>query len=270
MMKRVFILISFIIFLFEGFTQSDSTIIYQVQYERTLTLEDIPNPIVKFYELTKFIDMDKSVFKKINLKTNEILSEDGDDDAILYFSPASNNSGTIFKDYSKNIYYCKHEVAYKYFVVEDNLEIFDWEILEDTKDILGFKCQLAKTEFRGRNYEAWFAIALPRGGPWKYDGLPGMILELKSKDNFIAFQAVSLKNGIIESEVIDNPFSTEEVLSWTEFTELYKKKAIELFSFRPDQKANGIKSSRGGIEMYIDKDDVEYSEALKEFNKRFN
>ena len=40
---------------------------------------------------------------------------------------------------------------------------FDWELTSDTCTVMGYKCQKAVTEFRGRVWHAWFCPALPCG-----------------------------------------------------------------------------------------------------------
>lgn len=53
-----------------------------------------------------------------------------------------------------------------------------WELLDSAKTILGYECQLAQTDFRGRHWSAWFTPDIPiSDGPWKLCGLPGLILE---------------------------------------------------------------------------------------------
>lgn len=69
-----------------------------------------------------------------------------------------------------------------------------WEIIKDIKkEILGYSCNLAKTNFRGRDYFAYFATELPYNvGPWKISGLPGLILELYDKDYNYHYLASSI------------------------------------------------------------------------------
>jgi len=56
-----------------------------------------------------------------------------------------------------------------------------WSIDADsTKNILGYECMKAETTFRGRHYHAWFSMDIPVAlGPWKFSGLPGMILQVE-------------------------------------------------------------------------------------------
>ena len=274
MKKKISILLLIIIGINNSvsFSQQDSINVYQVQYERTLTLEHLYNPLVATYEYTKFIEYNKSIYKKKrnSIKSNSTLIKDKNDDSNLFFNSSEKNTSVVFKDYGKNEFFSKHEVNYRYFVVKDSLTIFNWSIKSKKKEILGFSCQLASMDYRGRKYEAWFTTELPVGGPWKYDGLPGMILELKSIDNFIAFKTISIKNNKIKLDALKNPFKTKKALSWSQFTALYKKKTLELFSYQFDEgdSAPGVVSSRGGIEFYISEDDREYNKALKAHHKK--
>lgn len=54
-----------------------------------------------------------------------------------------------------------------------------WEIKDETKIISNYNCNKATATFRGRKYTAWFTSELPiTTGPWKFHGLPGLILEI--------------------------------------------------------------------------------------------
>ncbi len=65
-----------------------------------------------------------------------------------------------------------------YYVVEDSIPKIKWEIKKDTANFSGIKCQKATAWFGGRNWIAWFASAIPfQAGPWKLNGLPGLIIE---------------------------------------------------------------------------------------------
>ena len=73
------------------------------------------------------------------------------------------------------------------FVYEEELPVFNWQIRDEKQTILAYNCQKATMSFRGRDYIAWFATAIPiPNGPWKFGGLPGLILKVyDSKSNFI-------------------------------------------------------------------------------------
>uniref|UniRef100_UPI004048EE0C GLPGLI family protein n=2 Tax=Gelidibacter sp. TaxID=2018083 RepID=UPI004048EE0C len=254
-------------FVLKIYSQQDSINVFKIEFLKILTLENSQS-FTTFQELQKYIELDVSVFNKISKSENSNqLIEDKDDDAIFYFTPQGENINLVYKDYSTGKFYSKHEIARKYFLVEDSLQIFNWEILDKTKEILGYNCQLASMVHRGRAYKAWFAPELPLGGPWKFDGLPGMILSIQSDDLFLSFEAMSIKSNKIKSAKIDNPFKTKDAITWETFKKLYKEKAIALSKYSPDEGGTGgIILSRKGIETYIDENDPDYT-ADKELEK---
>jgi GLPGLI family protein len=71
---------------------------------------------------------------------------------------------------------------------------FKWQLSENTtKNIIGYDCMMATTTFRGRQWTAWYTMDIPLSlGPWKFGGLPGLILLVECKD-FISIEAVGLK-----------------------------------------------------------------------------
>lgn len=70
-----------------------------------------------------------------------------------------------------------------------------WTLHSETKTILEHRCQKATCHWRGRDFVAWFAPDIPvKRGPWRFNGLPGLILKLYDTDHFYTFEAVSLKN----------------------------------------------------------------------------
>lgn len=58
----------------------------------------------------------------------------------------------------------------------------DWNVIADSvKTILGYECQMAETTFRGRHWKVWFTLDIPLSiGPWKFGGLPGLVLQAES------------------------------------------------------------------------------------------
>lgn len=70
-----------------------------------------------------------------------------------------------------------------------------WEILNDTKDIKGFKSRLAKTiTDTGETFFAWFTEDISiQEGPFRFKGLAGMILEVYNKNKTIEIYATEIK-----------------------------------------------------------------------------
>ena len=81
------------------------------------------------------------------------------------------------KEYKYN--YPKLSSIPAYIVNDDWLEM-DWKIINDFKEIAGYKTQKATTTFRGTDFEVWFTPDVPLPyGPLNLFGLPGVILEVK-------------------------------------------------------------------------------------------
>ena len=73
----------------------------------------------------------------------------------------------------------------------------DWTLLGDTASFLGHQCQKAICRWRGRDYMAWFAPDIPVSrGPWKFGGLPGLIMKIHDVDSLYVFEAVAIEKGV--------------------------------------------------------------------------
>lgn len=80
--------------------------------------------------------------------------------------------------------------AYSY---TEPTEMPTWQIRSETKEVMGYSCQLASCEFRGRQWYAWFSTDIPiNEGPWKLFGLPGLVLEAWDSKKHYAYKAVGL------------------------------------------------------------------------------
>jgi GLPGLI family protein len=142
-----------------------------------------------------------------------------------------NKESFLIKDYSKNILYTTEHFFSQITYVQDSLHNMVWELSNEVKNILGEKCNLAKTRFRGRNYFAYYTNNIPLiDGPWKFGGLPGLILEIRSDDNLYEFIAVKIiKNDTQKIYLSD--ISKYKFVNWQQYTELFIKtidKVIEV------------------------------------------
>ena len=65
------------------------------------------------------------------------------------------------------------------YLVEEEIPTMEWTIEEDsTLTLLGYECHKATTTFRGRDWMVWYTEGIPVSlGPWKLNGLPGIILQ---------------------------------------------------------------------------------------------
>ena len=64
-------------------------------------------------------------------------------------------------------------------MITEKYEKQQWQLLDSTRNISGYPCKLAVCQFRGRTYKAWYTTEIEiEEGPWKFHGLPGLIVEI--------------------------------------------------------------------------------------------
>ena len=94
---------------------------------------------------------------------------------------------TVLKEPAKN-FVAYHDnlnsIDYQY---QEKAPLFAWRITPTRKTIAGHECQQAYAAFGGRMWEAWFARDVPvSDGPYKFYGLPGLILQVRdTHDNYV-------------------------------------------------------------------------------------
>ncbi|NLA16182.1 MAG: GLPGLI family protein [Bacteroidales bacterium] len=72
---------------------------------------------------------------------------------------------------------------------------FQWSLKQDTCSILGYPCQKAVCQYGGRVWTAWFTTQIPiSDGPYKFSGLPGLILRTSDEDQFFIFEITGVEN----------------------------------------------------------------------------
>jgi len=89
-------------------------------------------------------------------------------------------------------------------IVETPLPVINWVLQPEKKKIDKYTCQKATGNYAGRVYEVWFTPDLPyHDGPWKLNGLPGLILEAHDANNEIVFSFKGItRNEDREAKVV--------------------------------------------------------------------
>ena len=110
------------------------------------------------------------------------------------------------------------------YVVEEPLGEISWEFVDTTSAFSGIRVQGAKGWFRGREYFAWYAPLIPVGfGPWKFNGLPGLILDVHEIDGVFAFRFDGIE--------LDDKHAMPEVI----FPKTAEKISIKDYAFYRDR-----------------------------------
>ncbi|MDQ8051524.1 MAG: GLPGLI family protein [Pedobacter sp.] len=99
----------------------------------------------------------------------------------------------------ENKWVTKDKVMTVYLVTEEAPRI-NWKMSRDTASFSGITCKKATAYFRGRNWIAWYAPELPfSSGPWKLNGLPGLIVEAYDEKKEVKFQFAGIDKATKEN-----------------------------------------------------------------------
>jgi GLPGLI family protein len=125
-------------------------------------------------------------------------------------------------DFTNNKMVYEERVLDSTYIIEEHLDTIKWEITQFTKNILGYNCKSATCELRGRKYIIWYTEDIPASiGPWKFYGLPGLILEAKDNKDIFCFTAKSIENDSI-TVFNKNPININQTISFPVFIERRK------------------------------------------------
>lgn len=82
-----------------------------------------------------------------------------------------------------------------YIYYDEPFDEMVWEIVGDsTRTVLDYECLRAETDYHGRHWTAWFTPEVPvQDGPWKFKGLPGLILKVSESSGCHEFVATGLE-----------------------------------------------------------------------------
>ena len=152
------------------------------------------------------------------------------------------------------------QVSFTEKIVRDNyryiqdIDDLNWEILPETKEVAGFVAQKAKASFSGRDYTAWFTTEIPISeGPYKFRGLPGLILKISDNNDYYTFKLNGFKE--LNDEILIE-FEPEDYLevSREKFLEIKQEYAENPFikmensgitmGFQPGQKEKLLREHR--------------------------
>ncbi len=102
---------------------------------------------------------------------------------------------TIYKNFPDGKLTHTEKICQDWFRYEEELPEMEWELTDSTANVLGYECQGARCNFRGREWLAFFAEEIPVAeGPWKLHGLPGLIMKASDSSEEYSFECVGIKS----------------------------------------------------------------------------
>ena len=74
--------------------------------------------------------------------------------------------------------------------------LFNWQLEDGDSIICEYPCKRAVVDFRGRRWNVWYSLDLPYSdGPWKFCGLPGLILSAEDSNKDFIIKCIGIEKG---------------------------------------------------------------------------
>ena len=214
-MSKLFCICLFVILATSTYAQSEKTsflldtALIKVGYNRQL-IRDTLNPLnTKHDYLTLQAGRNASVFYSVENRLEDSLAEGNLQYTISVFR--DNEQRKRVSQLENEVIFRRHDLDQTWshlrfdltnWILYESLEKPNWIITDETDIILGFPCIKATTNFRGREWIAFFTPDIPiQEGPWKLYGLPGLILKAYDSKRHYFYEAKDINSkspGLVE------------------------------------------------------------------------
>lgn len=165
---------------------------YIVTYTGNYTLSDTQKePYKEYFKL--YVKGNESMFLSlIALKQDSILNQLNEKSGLDTRLPRTNHDYSIYINKDEVLFHSN--VALSFYNYKETL-MHSWNISNEEKYIKEIPVRKATVDYGGRSWTAWYAPSIPiSAGPYKFKGLPGLILELTDSENHYHFTLYSLTN----------------------------------------------------------------------------
>lgn len=99
-----------------------------------------------------------------------------------------------------------NEIVYQYTEPEPRM---NWILSDETRNIEGYTCHRATCRFAGREWRVWFTTEIPVDcGLWKFNGLPGLILEAQDSQEHYHFTVTAIEKHTEDIVIYKTPTKT--------------------------------------------------------------
>jgi GLPGLI family protein len=150
------------------------------------------------YSLYYDLKNKKSVFVLDTLIVTKIKGKED------YWTDPENKIGFCIVE--KNGFYKRKEQVFDQEVyIEGKNNSIEWDFLDETKEILGYKCQKAVSKDKNLLLSVWFTREIPiHTGPSMFINLPGVVLWAEDYFSTISVSKISYENNSDSYQIIVN------------------------------------------------------------------
>ncbi len=91
----------------------------------------------------------------------------------------------------------------KHYKVDQPMKM-KWKLVTQKDTVIfGYSCQMARTSYAGRDWVAWYSPQIPvADGPYKFNGLPGLILKISDTKNLHCFTLNAIKKVTYDQPIL--------------------------------------------------------------------
>ena len=199
------------------YSQKPDPVLARVRYTYTNKEDTLTNGKPRIENMLLFFGKNTSLYTSYDKIRHEISEEQkfwtmiengGGKGKSVFVIDESNSKWMTTTSYlffvKENKFFTKEMFSLRSYLIEENAPIIEWKTSKDTLSFSGLNCQKATATFEGKNWIAWYAPTVPfQGGPWKLNGLPGLIVEAHDTNKQVYFQFAGIENAKIGDHVRD-------------------------------------------------------------------
>ncbi len=208
MKKNIFIL--FVLFFYTAKAQEDvkiDSLKYRIDYVLSYQNDSTDVHSKDQEEFILMVGKEKSLFvssntyKRDSIK-NEMFRSRNVSGLNLSNVPKSSFSYRILKNlYDKSVSF--HDVFFRTPINYQEKMNLDWQITKDKEKIENLDCGIAYVNYGGRRFKTWYALEIPIAeGPYKFFGLPGLIVKMEDTKGYYKFELSRFKDVSNQKELI--------------------------------------------------------------------
>ncbi len=127
------------------------------------------------------------------------------------------------------VYKIRTTIPLRFYLIEEQILPMDWRLLNETKEQYGYRLKKAEIDCFDRRWVAWYTEEIPfHEGPYKFKGLPGLIVELHDENKWFHFQLNQVKLHSSTYTIFENyrQFLPVERDAYTKIMEKYLKNPL--------------------------------------------
>ncbi|MCU4176396.1 GLPGLI family protein [Carboxylicivirga sp. N1Y90] len=203
------------------------TSIYFCQYNYVVQVDSTDVAIKQATVMNLYIGNGISKYEhSSNFRKDSLLKvhskEDPTTAALKILPSLMNNRSNFFTKYQviktkTNKVVLKEQIEKTFYQVEMDTAL-SWQLIDRDTTILGLNCKMARTDYKGRNYKAYYTTDIPIGdGPYIFKGLPGLIISITDAHKEHTFELItflpnSYKRPIYDYNIVYKSITSQQYI----------------------------------------------------------